>query len=421
VKVELKEGQGLVRELSIELPAETVNDRMEKAFADIRRKVTLKGFRKGKAPMKVIKSNYGAQVRADVAEELIKTSYTQAVQERTLKVASPPTVTDLDFPEGGGFKYTAQVEILPEIPTVDYKGLELASEEVEVADSEVDDYAEYLRKQLAEYRTVERAATADDTLVVDLEKTLDPSLVLKEDKFTDAEVDLSSATTVKEFKEQLPGMKAGDEKEIEVKYDDDYSDAAFAGARIKYRCRVKAVKERLLPEWNDALARRIGKAETALELRLKLRDEIRRQKEDARNRGFKNQIIEQVCRLNTIPVPESMVNHYVEHILEDLKKSNESVDETAMRSSYRQLGTNTIRWNMLMHRLAELEGIEVSREDTEILIKKFADNYQTTFEQAREALTRSGKVADIRESQLEEKVLDFLVGKAKMVKGNKKE
>jgi trigger factor len=419
VKVEIKHGEGLVRELTVELPADTVNSEMEKAFADIRRKAEIKGFRKGHAPMNLIRSNYADQVKADVAEELLKSSYAKAVEEKTLRVASPPTVTALDYQDDGALRYTAHVEVLPEIEKVVYDGLELSSEEIVVEDSEVDGYLEYLRKQLAEHRTVERPATEDDRLVVDLKKLHDPNLVLKTDEFPNTEIDLANPMTVREFREHLVGTKAGEEKEIEIKYADDYPDKVFAGATIKYRAQVKAVKERILAEVNDGFAKQTKKAETLLELRLKLREEITKQKEQSRNRDYKQQIVAQVAAFNPIPVPQAMVDRFTDEAVAEFKEANPEADESQIRDSYREIGTHTLRWNLLVQRLAEIERIEVSSADTENVIKRFAETYQTTPEKAKEFLSRTGKIADIRDSLIEEKVIDFLVSKARVVKTGK--
>lgn len=415
MKVELTSSEGLKRKIEIKLTPEKVELEMEKAFRVVRGKVELKGFRKGKTPMDVIRSNYGEQIKADVAEDLVKETYPEAIKEQTLKVASPPSVTSLDFTDDGGLNYTVELEVMPEIKKVDYQGLKLTEETSEATDEEVDDYLEHLRKQMAEFRTLDRAATENDIVVVDLKKTQDPKMAIKIDQFPEAEIDLAGPTTVKEFKDQIPGMKAGDEKEIEVSYDSDYPDPNFAGAKITYLCTVKEVKERILPEINDALAKMTGKGETALELKLKLREEITQQKEDVKKRSFRTQIVDQIVKKNQIDVPQAMVEHYLSNVIDDFKKQGQQFEEAKVRESYRPIGENTMRWNLLMHHLAEAEKIEVSPADTEKVIKRFAENYKTTPEQAKEALARSGQIADIAESLLEEKTLDFLIKTAKIV------
>ncbi len=414
MKAEIKQVEDLVRELSVEVPADTVSAKMEEMFRDVRREASLKGFRKGKAPMDMIRKIYRDQVKFDAAEEIIKSTYPDVVRENTLKVASHPQVTDLKFEDDGRFTYTATVEVFPEIDKVIYDNLKLVADEIEVKDEEVDDVVEMLRKRNSEVREVDREAKDEDTIALDIEVLSDPGKVLDTDRFENAEVDLSNKMTVKEFKDAIPGMKTGDSKEIDVNYADDYPDDVFAGATLKYKATVKAVKERLLPVVNDDFAKTVGQGETALELRLKIREQLTQQKTDERNRGFKNQVIQQVCEKNEVPIPKTMVSEYLDNVVKNFKKQygEKDVDEAEIKKNYEQVGVVNIRWNMLMHRLAGQEKIEVLQADTENLINRFAENYKTTPEKAREALQQSGNIADLKESLLEDKVIDFLVNKA---------
>jgi len=416
VKAEIKQVEELVRELYVEVPAEMVSAKMEEKLGDVRRTAALKGFRKGKVPMNMIRSVYGDQVKIDVAEELIKSTYPQIVRENTLRAASYPQVTGLNYEDDGRFTYTATVEIFPEIEKVDYAGLSLEGEEIEVKDEEVDDVVEILRKRHSEVREVDRPATDEDTVVLDIEVLSDPKKTLDTDRFEGSEVDLSNKLTVKEFKENIPGLKAGESKEIEVIYAEDYPDETFAGSQLKYRATVKAVKERLYPVLNDQFAKTTGQGETLLELRIKIREQLTRQKTEDRNRGFKSQVIQQVCEKNEVPIPKAMVAEYLDNVVQNFKNQNTEVDEAEIRSNYEQLGVNNIRWNMLMHQLAKQEKIEVLQSDTENLINRVAGNYRMTPEQARETLQKSGNIADLKESILEDKVIDFLVGGATISK-----
>ncbi len=416
MKVEVKELEGLKRELTIAIEAEQVNQQMEQLFGEVQKKANLKGFRPGKAPMNVIKQTYGDSVKADAIDELIKKSYPQALDEKALNVATHPTITNLDFNDDGSFNYTAEVEVMPVIEKVDYEGLEIVEPKVEVEDKEVDEFMEHLRQRYAEFRTLNRPAGENDTVVLDLEKIADETSAIEESTFENSQVDLSNANTIKEFKEHLPGMSAGDEKEIQVVYADDYPDEKFAGAKITYKTKVKEVKERILPEINDGFAKQTKQAETALELRMKIRKEIAHQKEDSLKRAKRQQIIGQLCRKNAIDVPDGMLDHYLDGVVEDIKKEGKTLDEAEVRKHYRPIGVDSIRWHLLTHRLAELENIRVEGPDLEAFVQRFAQGYEMSSEQAKQVLTQSGRLNDIRESILEDKVLDFLSGKAKLVK-----
>ena len=415
LKIDLKEKEGLVREVTIEIPAETVKSEIEKQLAEVRRKVTLKGFRKGKAPMDRIKSIYGNEVKATAADELIKNTYPEAVKEKVMKVAAPPMVTDLKFNDDGSMLYVARVEIMPEIDGVDYGGLELVKTEFEVEDREVEEVVQYYRMRFSDVQKVEREAQDKDVVAVDLKKVHDPKMIMKEDAFNDMEIDLGRETTLNEFREQIPGMKAGEEKEIEVKYADDYPDERFAGASIRYLVKVKEVKERTLPEFNDALAKQSGQAETALELKLKIREDVKQGKENQLRKQHKNEIIRQLCRKNEIPIPEAWVDDYLKGVVEDYKKHYPTSDDKKIRESYRETGIDAMRWNLLMYQLSKQENIEVLPSDTENWIKGFAESNGVTVEQASEHLNRSGKTDNVKEAILEDKVLTFLIDKAEML------
>ena len=413
MKVEVTELEGLYRQLAVEVPQNRFQEEMDKELEQLRRKVTLKGFRKGKAPMNMIKSNYGESVKSDVIDKLIKATYPEAISSQTLKVASPPQVTDLKIEDDGSFSYKAKVEVFPDIKKVVFDGLKLTTTDTEASDAEVDEFIETLRDRRAEMREVDRAATANDVVVLDMTKVKDSKLAVEQTDFPETTVDLSHSLTLKEFKEKIPGMKAGEEKDIEVKYADDYSDSRLAGAEITYRAKLKSVKEKILPEVDDAFAKASAEAETVLELRLKIREEIKRQKEEGLNRSFKSQIITQMNEKNPVPVPESMIENYIQSVIEDLTSQKAEFKEDEIRKMYRVMGEQTIRWQILYHQLAEQEKIEVLPSDTEKVIGRMARQYKITGEQAKEAMLRSGRADDIRESLLEEKVLDLISGRAK--------
>jgi trigger factor len=417
VKVEVKTGDGLQRQIFVEIPAESVNAELDTQYREKRKSVTLKGFRKGKAPLDMIKSLFKDEVTINVADNLIKVTYPEAIREAKLKVATAPSVSALDFTDEGGLTYTAEVEVFPELGTVKYDGLKVTPESVEVADSDIDEIVEMYRTQYSELRVVERPAGEKDVVVADLHKLEDPKEVMKEDIFEGVEVDLSKGQTVKEFKQALTGAKVGDEPEVEVTYGYDYADPRFAGARIKYRCKVTAVKERILPEFNDALAKQTKMAETVLEFRLKVREQLEKEKKDIEKNRMRQETITQMVEKNRFDIPEAMLKEYLDAAVQDVKKQYPDASEEEIRQSYTEPGRNQMRWNFLYHELAEQEKIEVLPSDTEKWINGFAETNNVTAEQAKQLLARDNRAKNLLESLLEEKVLDFLLEKASQKAG----
>ena len=419
VKVNVENGDGLTRKLSVEVPPEKFHSEMDKKLDELRQTVTLKGFRKGKAPLDMIRSQYSDQVKADVVDELFRQSLSTAIDDHKLRIAGRPTVTALDLADDGTLSYQAELEVFPEIARVEFDGLALQAEELTVADHEVDEVVQHYRKQFSQLRPLDRPAQDGDVVVVDLIKTADPKNVLPADSFPDSQIDLANAATIKEFKENLPGMKAGDEKQIEVVYEDDYSDPVFAGAHITYTCKVKSVNERILPEVSDAFAKQTGLGETALEFRLKIRERLLAEKQAVQRRMHRREVVDLVCRRNDVPIPESPIKEYLDNLVKDFREQGESFDEKELRERYHPVGVKSMRWDLLWRKLAEQEKIEVLPDDTENWIKGFAAYHNVTVDQARESLRKAGKMRELRDSILEEKAISFLLGKVSIVSAAK--
>jgi len=415
LKSEIKSSDGLKREVEVEIPVDRVDAAFSKQYNKFRKQAKIKGFRPGKAPLTMIKSIYADSVRGEVFQELVSESYPDVIKEHSLKVASQPDFPKFDLKEGQPMTYTVAVEIMPEIENVNYDGLQLPDDKIEVRDSEIDAVVEYLRKKQAEIRKVDRPATEEDILLVDLEKIDDPDNALKEKEFKDYEVELGGGYTVKEFKEGLAGTKAGDSKEITVLYPEDYSVDFLKGKKIKYLCKIKEVKERILPPENDAFARSQGNVATMLELRLKIREDLKQQKKMDQFQWRKEEIRRQMLEKNKIDIPESMRESFIDSIVEEYKEKERTFDEAEVRKQYRPLAEDGIRWNLLYDRITETENIEVLPADTENWIKGFAEKGNLDIEKAREMLSKSGKIGEIRNTILEDKLFQFLISKAELV------
>jgi len=176
------------------------------------------------------------------------------------------------------------------------------------------------------------------------------------------------------------------------------------------------VKEKVLPEINDAFAKANGNSETVLEMRLKIRDDLKKQKEMEHKQWEKQEVRRQIVEKNNIDVPDAMVVKYLESIMEDMKRRNEPFDPKLVLEQYRPMAEESIKWNLLMERLSELEKIEVLPSDTENWIKGFAENYKMEADKAKQMLAQTGKLQEVRDTILEEKVLELILTKAEYVK-----
>jgi len=415
VKVEVTNGEGLKRHVSVTVPGETMKAEIDKRLIELGKDAQIDGFRKGKVPLNRLRDQFGDKVKMDAVDEMFRQSMNRAVDDNKLRIASRPTVTALDLADDMTLTYEADLEVFPEVDQVVFDNLSLPSADMAVEDGEVDEIISQIRQQFSELRSLDRPAEKDDIIVVDLVKVADPKNALEDDEFPDSTIDLSSAATLPEFKEHLPGMQADDTKEIEVVYDKDYSDPAFAGAQITYACTVKSVNEKLLPEIDDTLAKRAGMGETALELRIEIRKRLEQQKDAEQKKAQRRLIVDLLCAKNDLTIPEGPIAEYLDNLVKDFRERGEEFEEETVRKQYRPIGIKSMQWDILWRSLADQEKIEVLPVDTENWVKGFAAYHKITPEQATESLRQGGKIQELRDSIHEEKVLDFLTEKATLV------
>ena len=415
LKVSLREGQSWTRFLDIEIPATDVDTFFELTYEDYRKKAKIPGFRPGKAPIGIVKQRFAQDVKGDVLEAMVPKAYEQALIQQNLVPLNPPHLTDIEFDEGKPLKFKAEFEIRPTVTLGKYTGFRVEKTVPTIGEKEIDDSLQYLRERLAEYHPVTRASENGDLLIVDLLKKHSKLGKLKEEKLENVEIELGSKGLLEEFQRGLVGVRIGEMKDISVKYPTDYYDANLADDQILFLVVVKEIKKKSLPELNDEFASKFSNSKTVAELREKAKENLERQAQDDATRNLRNEIIKRIIDANPFDVPISLLNNYIENVIEDFKKKNERIDEEAIKSQYRGLGENLIRWSYLQYEIAKAENIKVDTEDRRKWVENFAKSYNMSLEAAREALGKSKRLHDIDDSILEEKVLQFIIDKSEIV------
>ncbi|HSG98814.1 MAG TPA: trigger factor [candidate division Zixibacteria bacterium] len=415
ISAEITSESGLKRTITVEAPASEVDAAFDQEYRKIQRSVTLKGFRKGRAPLSRIKALYGGDVTSDVIDRLFSTTYSRAISKLELNVAAPPRISDVTLQEGEPFRFVAEVEVFPQVAAVDLTGLIYTETPTEVVDKDVDDVIENVRRQRSPLEDVDRAVEATDVVTADMNKTKDEGNVIDGDHFPDSVIDLSNENTVRELRDGLVGARVGETRSITVSYPEDYPDKPFAGQSISYDVTVKQAQVRKLLEINDAFAKEQAGADSLEALRQRIRDGIAQERESLSRRNRTNQLISQVVAKNPLDVPDALVNRYVDDMVADYRKNSppdEQIHEEELRNRYRLVGANQLRWKLLSDKLIEQEKIEVSEADTDNWIKEFAAGNNLDPAAARNALASGGRMERVRDSILEGKVIDLLVSRA---------
>lgn len=416
MKIQVNKEKDWKRTLEIEIEKERVDSEYEQVFKEIKIKSKIPGFRQGKAPMDLIKSRFKDVATEDVMKNLIPQAYKDALKEANLVPVSDPILKEIELKPGLPLKFKAEIEVLPQIDVKDYRGLAVTKKKFEVKDEDVEKNIKYLKEQNATLKPVERKAKEGDFILVDLEKF--PAKNIKAEKAKDQQVFLGKQNLLPEFFGAFKNSQAGEQKEFEVFYPADYRDKELAGKKVKYKVKIKEIKEKVFPEVDDIFAKSLGFSDY-LDMRFRIKKDLERKAEQESLRDLKTQLIKKVIEKNSFEVPKSLLKDYLDSVVDDFKKSKEKIDEKKIRAQNEKVGKDRIRWIILLQEIAKKERVEATSFDVKDWIKRFAQNYNLTQEKAKEILAKGKKLEDIMESILEDKVLDLLLRNAIIVEEEK--
>lgn len=412
------------RQLTIEVPLDVVNSERDKIVTRYAKLARIPGFRKGKVPATVVRQRFADEIKTDIVESLVPRYFRQEAQKQNLVPVSQPRVTDLHFHNDEPLKFTAEFEILPEIKLAVYDDIKADTIDTNVTEEDVEQALKNLRLQHATYNAVEddRTIADGDFAVVSFRGIPAENEEGDENKPVEVDevmVEVGGENTIPEFTENLRGAKPGDHRKFEVKYADDFSDRRLAGKALTYEVDVKSIKTRSVPEPADEFARELSKDfETYEDLRTRLRDNMKAEKEHEAEHQGKDKIVAELVQRNDFPVPDAMVDQQVDMRLErglralaaqgmreeDLKR----MDFDRLRAGQREGALREVKASLILEQIAEQEKIDVSEEEMEEELAALALQAKQPVEQVRTRLTQDGGLDRIRHRIRNEKTLNHL-------------
>lgn len=431
MKTEIIEISPTRKEIKIEIEAEAVKRVYQATCVKYSKLVTVPGFRKGFAPMDVVKMRYNEEIQNETLRELLPDKVTQAVQESGLEVIGEP---ELHLENQGSMKLNGtqpvslhvHVEVFPEISNVDYKGLEVTRRVRPVEEKEIEDVInERLTHSSALVPVEDRKSQSGDTIIIDLVGTFLDDESAQPIVAEDLEVKLGESHVEPTFNENLTGVVQDDVKTFSVDYPADYGTPQLAGKSVNYSATVKAVGIVEIPEADDAWAQGLGEEfESMKDLRAKLRDDMELMaKLEADNRA-KDELLSQLINKNSIEVPRKLIENQSRNLLNnfaqdmmnrgiDPKQINEDFVKMAMQSFSIQ-AEKDVQGALLLEKIAEIEKFEVSKEEIQDEISKMAVYYKTTVDEINKSLEQSGGDLSISERLRSRKSVDTIFEFAKV-------
>ena len=391
----------------VEIDKPEFEQALNKAYAKCRKDIMLPGFRKGKAPRKMVESMYGATVfYEDAVNEIFPEIYTTAIVDQQLKAVGSPSVSNMDTPDEGGVVLTIETELYPEVTLGQYKGIEVPKREVKVEDSEVDAELSRMAERNARIETVDRAAQMGDTVVIDFEG-FEGGKPFQGGKAEDYSLTLGSGSFIPGFEEALVGAVAGEERDVNVTFPKNYA-KELAGKPAVFKCKVHEVKESIKPELDDEFAKDVSEFDTLDALKNDIRERFTKSREEQNERAFESSAVQLAAANMTCNVPACMIDEQVDHQIEQFAYQLQSQgmkmedytkmiggDLSSLRQSMRPMAEQTVRSDILLSEIARAENLEVTDEEVEEELKKLAEQYQMELDKVKAAVDTAAVKSDL--------------------------
>ena len=412
-------------ELVIEIGGEEFEAAVQKAYLKQRSKINVPGFRKGKAPRKIIEGMFGSGVfYEDAINELYPKAYAEAVEQEKLDVVSWPNVEVLEAGKDG-LTFKATVTVRPEVKLGEYKGLTAEKEEVKITDEDIDNELKPYINRASRMVTVEREAQNGDTVVIDFEGFKD-GVPFDGGKAEGHSLELGSGAFIPGFEDQLVGTKAGDEKDVNVTFPEDYHAEDLAGAPVVFKVKVHEVKEKQLPTVDDEFAKDVSEFDTLEAFKKDLADKLTERREAQAKRAFEAAIMEQVMDNMEVEIPDAMVAYETDQMVEDMARRIQAqgipfeqyMAMTGMtidivRSQAAAAAMERVRRDLALGAVVAAEKIEISDEDLEAEYKRLADEYHMELDQVKAAAPAEDVKKGLAIQKAEQVIYDSAkVGKA---------
>jgi trigger factor len=418
------------KKINFEIPAARVESEIAKVYSGIGKQAAVKGFRKGKVPKALIEKQYSDIMEQDVVKNLINDSYFKALEDKQIHPVSYPVIENDDLIKGEPFRYSAVVEVFPEIVIKEYAGLEVTRELYHFDGQVIDRRIEEMRNSLAHLKPAEsdRSAVVGDFVTFDFEGFI-AGVPFEGGKGEDFQLELGSGRFIPGFEEQICGMKAGEKGEIKVTFPEKYGMTELSGKEALFIVKLKELKVKELPPLDDDFVRDLGECDTLDELRAKLGVEFEKQENDRISTEFNEKVVQALIEKNDLEVPETLISQQLDMMLENTRKrlayqkmslEMMGLDDEKFKVQSRSAAISQIKGSLLLEALASQEELTVTESDiTEKLKQMSGDDDQSLAAMEKFYLQNAKAKENLMVQIREDKAISFIVGCAKVTEVSK--
>ena len=424
MKVTAENGENQQVTLTIEVEAAEVSKAVERAAKRLANRVNIPGFRKGKAPRNIVERNVGMDALLQEAFDLIAPkAFSDALDDQKIDPVTRPNIDIVTLEDGKNLVFKAMVTPRPEVKLGDYKGLKVEKAAAEVSDEDVEKQLKNFQdRQGKMVEAPEGAAVEDgDFTTLDFEGFVDGE-AFEGGKGQDYPLQIGSGSFIPGFEEQLVGAKVGEEKEVKVKFPEEYHSAELAGKDAMFKCTVRSIKHKELPEIDDELAKKVSTFQTLDELKADIRKNLLENAEKKAENDQKTAVIEQATENITVDIPAVMIDNRVTSMIQEMAMRLEQqgmkleqylqyagTDIAKIREDYRETAEKNVKTDLMLEEVAKAEDIKVEAKDLDAEVASMAAAYGATPQQVQKIIKEQGRIGDLAASVLRKKTAQFII------------
>jgi len=409
LKVKLAEPKPWLRSLEFEIPPEDINKKFDEKLNLYQRQIKISGFRPGKAPLHLIKNKFSDAIHLEVLEKVIEDAIQESCKTNNLIPINSPKVDIKEKAKDKPFVFTAEFEIHPPVDIQNYKKLGVNKEVKPITEHEVSHELKHLQEKLAKFKTHEGTSEEGNFVVIDYVKLEPDGKIIDKNRIKNFPVELGSGR-VKEFDEALKGCRSGDEKKIRCSFPKEYHEKELAGQPVEFLVNVKEVKDRMLPPLDDAFAQSLGDFKSLDDLKKKIKSDLIEHEEKRAVQEAYAKVIDKIIEKNPFEIPPSLVENYIDKVIEDnQRRRGYKMSREEVKKNYEALAEKEIKRYLIVQNISQKEAIQVTQDEVNAMIKKYADAQGLVFEEAKRMMREKGRTLDLRNEIQEEKTLDFLL------------
>lgn len=414
MEVSVETLSGLERRLTVAVPADTIEDDINRKLQELSKTAKINGFRPGKVPVREIKRRYGKQLRQDVLTDVVRDSFVKAVDQEQLHPAGQPNIETKNDKTGEQFEYTATFEIFPEIELSGIEGVKVEKLVAEITDEDLQMMISNILEQHKTYEETDNAAKLDDQVIIDFEGTKDGE-AFEGGKGDDTPLILGSNSMIPGFEDGLTGLKAGEEKTLNLSFPEDYHAEELAGQAVEFKVTVKTVNEPVVPVLDDEFATKMGIEGGTEAFKAEVSKNMSRELEEGIKTKLKSQLMDKLLEKNSpVEVPNALIQNEVQRMQQQMFQQiggGANIDPSMLPTDmFTEQATRSVTLSLLVGEIIKEQDIKADADKVRTTIEEIAQHYDAEPEMVVNwYYSNQEKLAEVESQVLEEQMVDYLL------------